>query len=235
MFRDHTVGVIIPALNEEDAIPEVVRAIDRSVADWVVVVDNGSTDETAKSAETAGAAVLVESRRGYGSACLRALNDGPAADIYVFLDGDGSDDPEELERILDPLKDDDVDIVIGSRTRGVSEPGALTFVQRCGNALTCSLVRLFWGVTYTDLGPFRAVKNRCLSVLNMSDPDFGWTIEMQVKAARLGLRVVEIPVRYRNRRAGKSKVSGTIMGSFQAGWRILAYVFRAKLSELFGI
>jgi len=234
MYHHNTVGVIIPALNEEEAIPTVIRAIDRSVIDWIIVVDNGSTDGTAKSAKMAGATVLCEPRRGYGSACLRALNDGPGADIYVFLDGDGSDDPRELDRILNPLRDDSVDLVIGSRTRGNAEPGALTPAQRFGNALTCSLVRLFWGIRYTDLGPFRAVRARCLDVLDMIDPDFGWTIEMQVKAARFGFRVVEIPVRYRIRRAGKSKVSGTITGSIRAGWRILTYVLRTKLSEVLG-
>jgi len=232
MFHNSSVGVIIPALNEEGAIAAVVNGIDCSLADWIVVVDNGSTDETAKEATKAGAMVLVERRRGYGSACLKALDDGPGADIYVFLDGDGSDDPAELDRVLDPFKLEAVDVVIGSRVRGNAEHGALTPVQRFGNALACFLVRSFWGVNYTDLGPFRAVRARSLQMLNMKEPDFGWTIELQVKAARLGLHVAEVPVSCRVRQAGKSKVSGTLTGSARAGWRILTYVLRAKLSEL---
>lgn len=232
MFHNSSVGVIIPALNEGGAIASVVNGIDCSLADWIVVVDNGSTDETAKEAAKAGAMVLLERRQGYGSACLKALNDGPGADIYVFLDGDGSDDPAEMDRVLEPFKHEEVEVVIGSRVRGNVENGALTPAQRFGNTLACFLVRSFWGVGYTDLGPFRAVRARSLEMLDMKDPDFGWTIELQVKAARFGLHVVEVPVSCRIRQAGTSKVSGTLSGSARAGWRILTYILGAKLSEL---
>lgn len=233
MLNGRRVAVVIPALNEAGAIGDVLRAIDRSLVDVVVVADNGSTDGTGVVAARGGALVVVESRRGYGSACLKALAE-PAvqgAERIVFLDGDGSDDPAEIPEVLAPL-DRGADVVIGSRVLGHAEPGALTFAQRAGNRLACALVRRFWGVAYTDLGPFRSVTRRALERLDMSDPDFGWTIEMQVKAARLGLDVVEVPVSRRNRRAGTSKVSGSVVGSFRAGKRILQYVVDAKLGRV---
>ena len=233
MVEGRRVAAVIPALDEAGAIGTVLDAVDRSLVDTVVVADNGSTDGTELVAKRHGARVVVEPRRGYGSACLRALAEPEVrdADFVVFFDGDGSDDPTEIPAVVGPLADETADVVIGSRVLGRAEPGALTPVQRFGNRLTCTLVRWFWGVAYTDLGPFRSVTKDALARLDMSDKDFGWTIEMQVKAAQLGLRVVEVPVTRRNRRAGRSKVSGSIVGSFHAGKRILQYVFEAKFGR----
>jgi glycosyltransferase involved in cell wall biosynthesis len=233
VFEGQRVCLIIPALDEQDAIGEVVAAVDRELVDRLIVVDNGSTDQTAARARAAGAEVLVEPRRGYGSACLKGLAAATEADLFVFLDGDGSDDPTEIGALLAGLSESSADLVIGSRVLGRAESGALTPLQRFGNALTCNLVRLLWGVRYTDLGPFRAVRRQALERLAMRDPDFGWTIEMQVKAAQRGLRVVERPVACRVRRAGRSKVSGTVLGSWRAGRRILGYVVSAWWSERF--
>jgi glycosyltransferase involved in cell wall biosynthesis len=229
MIRGRSVALIIPALDEEEALPPVLRRVDRAVADRVVVADNGSLDRTAEVARAAGAEVVREERRGYGSACLAALRAAAGADLYVFLDGDGSDDPAEIERVLRPILDAGADLVIGSRVLGGAERGALTLPQAFGNHLTSLLVRLFWRVPCTDLGPFRAVTREALDRMEMADPDYGWTIEMQVKAARLGLRIVEVPVSRRARQAGRSKVSGDLVASAKAGWRILTYVLAAKL------
>jgi glycosyltransferase involved in cell wall biosynthesis len=234
MYHGHRVAVIMPALDEAETIGAVVGAIDRALVDRVVVGDNGSVDATATVAAAAGAEVVREARRGYGSACLRAIAAVPEADILVFLDADGSDDPAEIPLFLATLVRDHADVVIGSRVTGRAEAGALTPLQRFGNGLTCTLVRWLWGVRFTDLGPFRAIWRRTFDDLDMRDPDFGWTIEMQVKAAQRGLRVVEVPVDYRVRRGGKSKVSGTLLGSLRAGRRILGYVFAAKARELLG-
>jgi len=231
MHEGNRIGVIIPALDEAVTIGPVVVSIDRDLVDWVVVADNGSSDGTAEAARAAGATVVHEPRRGYGSACLRALREGPQADVYVFLDGDGSDDSADIPLLVKTLHERQVDLVVGSRVLGQCEPGALTPVQRFGNWLTCRLVRWFWGVQYTDLGPLRAVRSDALARLEMADPDYGWTIEMQIKAAQRGLRVCEVPVRYRVRRGGDSKVSGTLLGSWHAGRRILATTFVAKLNE----
>lgn len=217
------VDVIIPALDEEAALPAVLVAIPRPPVRRVVVADNGSTDGTARVARAAGAEVVVEPRRGYGSACLAALAhlapDPP--DVVVFLDGDGSDPPEALPALVAPIADGRADLVIGSRVRGPRERGSLTGPQRAGNALACALLRLRYGVRYTDLGPFRAIAWPALARLDMRDPDYGWTIEMQIRAARAGLRHLEVPVPHRRRRAGRSKVSGTVTGSVRAGAKIL--------------
>lgn len=233
MYRDQKIAVIIPALDEEEAIGPVVGAVDRTVVDRLIVVDNGSEDQTAQRAGKAGAEVLSEPRRGYGSACLTGIAAAADADVLVFLDGDGSDDPQQIPAMLEFMHKHDAEMVIGSRVLGAAESGALTPLQSFGNALTCTLVRFFWGVRYTDLGPFRAIRRSALQRLGMTDPDFGWTIEMQVKAAQQGLKVAEMPVDYRLRRAGRSKISGTLLGSYRAGKTILSYVFRAKLRELF--
>ena len=232
MYEGLHVAVVIPTLDEEGNIGEVVAAVDRAIVDEVIVADNGSRDATPAVAAAAGATVVVEPRRGYGSACLAGIAAAPRADVLVFLDGDGSDDPRELERLLARLCETGAALVIGSRVLGGAEPGALTAVQRFGNALTCRLVRWLWGVHYTDLGPFRAIRRDALERLAMADPDFGWTIEMQVKAAQHGLPVVEIPVRRRRRQSGRSKVSGTLLGAASAGRTILGYVASAKLREL---
>lgn len=234
MYQDLRVSLIIPALNEAENIGPLLSQVDTDLVDQIIVVDNGSTDGTGSVAAAGGATVVHEARRGYGSACLKAIHAAPAADVLVFMDGDGSDDPREIERLLTSLVQGEVDLVIGSRVRGEAERGALTAVQIFGNALTCWLVRWFWGTRYTDLGPFRAIRRAALERLVMSDPDFGWTVEMQVKAAQQRLVVAEVPVSYRRRRGGRSKVSGTVTGSFQAGRRILAYVLTAKAREWLG-
>ncbi len=234
MYHDQHIALIIPVLDEEQTIGAVVSAVDRSMVDQVLVVDNGSVDATATVARQAGATVLNEPRRGYGSACLTGIAAAEQADVLVFLDGDGSDDPREIPALLETLHSTGAELVIGSRTRGKTEPGALTPVQELGNWLTCTLVRWFWGVRFTDLGPFRAVTREGLKRLAMADPDFGWTIEMQVKAAQRGLSIQEIPVTCRVRRGGQSKVSGTLLGSYHAGRRILSYVFEAKARDLLG-
>lgn len=222
--------VIIPALNEEASIGKVLSDLPAEWVREVVVADNGSTDATAEVARKGGATVLREPARGYGNACLRALAyiRGRPPDIVVFLDGDYSDYPEELPRVLRPILEGKADLVIGSRVLGQSQPGALLPQARFGNWLATRLIRLLYGVSYTDLGPFRAVRFRALEQMGMRDRDFGWTVEMQVKAARLGLRIVEVPVRYR-RRIGVSKVTGTVRGTIGAGYKILYTIFRYAL------
>ena len=222
-----TIDVIIPAFNEEAAIGRVLRDLPRGLVRRVVVVDNASTDRTAAVAAAAGATIVHEPRRGYGSACLAGIR-RLAADpprIVVFLDGDYSDRPQEISAIVAPLLDGAADLVVGSRVSGEHEPGALLPQARFGNWLATRLIRLLHGQRMTDLGPFRAIDWDCLTALSMRDPDFGWTVEMQVKAARAGLRYREVPVSYR-RRIGTSKITGTFSGSFRAGWKILYTIFR---------
>jgi glycosyltransferase involved in cell wall biosynthesis len=216
------VAVIIPALNEEAALPRVLRDIPRPPVQRIVVADNGSTDRTARVARENGAEVVHELERGYGAACLRALAHLAAdpPDIVVFLDGDYSDHPGELGSLIDPILAGDADMVIGSRARGRQERGALSPQQRIGNAIACRALRLLYGVRYTDLGPFRAIRWETLQALHMQDRNYGWTVEMQIKAARRGVAYREVPVSYRQR-IGVSKVSGTIRGSLSAGAKIL--------------
>ncbi len=229
MRHGATVSVIIPALNEEQSIGKVISAIPSWVDD-IVVGDNGSTDRTAEVARTHGARVASEPRRGYGSACLAGMAALSDPDVVVFLDGDFSDHPEEMGLLVDPIVGGEADMVIGSRLLGERQVGALTPQARLGNWLACLLMRLFWRRTYTDLGPFRAIRHAALEGLRMRDPDYGWTVEMQVKAARRGLRVREVPVSYR-RRTGKSKVSGTVRGVVGAGTKILWTIFQAALES----
>ena len=217
--------MIIPALNEEEAILHVLAALPVGLIDQVIVVDNGSTDRTATVARDAGALVVEESRRGYGRACLSGIAALKMAEIVIFLDGDYSDYPEELPQLIAPIIENKADLVIGSRVLGQRTKGALTPQQRLGNALATLLIRCFFGVRYTDLGPFRAIRRNALEQLEMEDVDFGWTVEMQVKAARTGMRITEVPVRYRVR-IGTSKISGTISGSLRAGYKILSTIFR---------
>ena len=221
------IAVIIPALNEEASLPKVLADIPRDLVEEVVVVDNGSCDRTAEVARACGATVLTESRQGYGCACLKGIAylKTRVPDIIVFLDGDYSDYPEEMVAVVRPIVVEGYDLVIGSRTKGEAEKGALLPQARFGNALATSLMRLLYGFSYSDLGPFRAVRFDKLLALAMVDQDYGWTVEMQIKAVKHGLRITEVPVRYR-KRIGKSKVAGTWKGTVLAGYKILWTVAR---------
>ena len=221
------VAVIIPARNEESSLGLVLADIPGGIADEVVVVDNGSTDATAQVARSAGATVLRETRRGYGSACLKGIAylRGKNPEVVVFLDADYSDHPEETPRLVRSILEGEHDIVIGSRVLGPREPGALPAHARAGNWLATRLIRVLYGGRFTDLGPFRAVRFESLLDLDMKDGDFGWTVEMQVKALKRGLRIAEVPVSYR-RRVGVSKITGTLGGTLRAGHKILWTIFR---------
>ena len=224
------VSVIIPVFNERGSLPLVVADIPRERVSEILVVDNGSTDGTALVARDLPVRLVREERRGYGSACLAgvaALEASPP-DVVVFLDGDYSDHPEELPRLLEAIERG-ADLVIGSRTVGEREPGALLPQARFGNLLACFLIRLLYNHRYTDLGPFRAIRWGAYRRLDMRDPDFGWTCEMQVKAVREGLRIAEVPVSYR-RRVGVSKITGTVSGTLRAGWKIFGTILRYALN-----
>lgn len=213
----------MPALNEEQAIGGVLRSLKEEGFSRIIVADNGSSDRTRAIAEQAGATVVYQARRGYGAACLAgiaALQATGDDTIVAFIDADGSDDVRDLRSLIEPLRDGRADLVIGSRTLGARERGALPRHAQLGNALATWLIRLRTGYTYSDLGPMRALHLPALQQLAMQDLDFGWTVEMQLKAALHRLRVVEVPVRYR-RRIGRSKISGTLVGSARAGVKIL--------------
>ena len=218
--------VIIPAFNEADSIVRVINDIPKELVYEIVVVDNGSIDGTERKALDAGATVLSEDRRGYGFACLRGIDyakSKPAfekPDIIVFLDGDYSDYPQEMEYLVKPILESDYDLVIGSRRLGSREGGSMLPQAVFGNALATTLIRLLHGAEFTDLGPFRAIKFDRLLELNMEDKTFGWTAEMQVKAVKMGLKYCEVPVSYR-KRIGISKVTGTFTGTVKAGYKIL--------------
>jgi glycosyltransferase involved in cell wall biosynthesis len=225
------ISVIIPAHNEAGAIALVLAEIPLGLTREVIVVDNNSTDNTGEIARTHGATVLREPRPGYGYACLAGMAhafgrpQSEQPDIVVFLDGDHSDFPEQMPELLAPLLSGAADMVIGSRALGEREKGSLLPQQRFGNWLAAGLLRLRYGTTTTDLGPFRAILAPALLRIGMEDKTYGWTVEMQVKAARLGLRTVEVPVRYR-KRIGTSKVSGTVRGTLGAGYKILWTIFK---------
>jgi glycosyltransferase involved in cell wall biosynthesis len=226
-------AVLIPALNEEASLPLVLRDIPRAWVAEIVVVDNGSTDRTAEVAREGGAVVVAEPQRGYGSACLRGLKElgqrtAGRPDIVVFLDADYSDHPDELPNLVRPIVEGRFDMVLGSRLAGQREAGAMPPQSVWGNRLACWLMRLFFGANYTDLGPFRAIRWDALEQLGMIDTNFGWTVEMQIKAARQGLRVCEVPVSYR-RRIGASKISGTVRGTILAGTKILYLIAKYGL------
>ena len=219
------ISVIIPVFNEQDAIEKVIGDIPSHLPTEIIVVDNGSTDQTAKLAAAMGARIVRENRRGYGSACLAGIAATNNPDIVVFLDGDYSDHPNEMPDLIAPILENQADLVIGSRVLGNSEPGALMIQARFGNRLATSLIKILFGVSYTDLGPFRAIRYRALMDLNMRDKTFGWTVEMQVKAAKQTLKIQEMPVSYR-KRIGVSKITGTLKGTLKAGWKILFTIFK---------
>jgi len=226
-----SVDVVIPALDEEEALPRVLAEVPSFVR-RVVVADNGSTDRTAERARLGGAEVVYEPERGYGAACQRALAHLAAdpPDIVVFLDADHSDCPAEMARLVEPIAAGRAELVVGSRVRGVVERGALTPQQRVGNRIACLALARLYGARYTDLGPFRAIDWAALQRLGMRDRNFGWTVEMQLRAARLGLRHAEVPVSYR-RRIGHSKISGTLRGSVLASYTILGVLAQHLRSE----
>ena len=224
MRQGARIGVVIPALNEEQAIGNVVRDIPAWV-DVIVVADNGSRDRTAEVATAAGAVVVHEAERGYGAACLAGIQKAGAVDIVVFVDGDYADHVEDMAGVVDPIITQEQDFMLVSRALGERENGALTPQQQFGNWLATRLIRLFWGARYTDLGPFRAIRRTALEKLRMADRNYGWTVEMQIKAAEHGLKFAEVPGRYR-RRIGVSKVSGTVKGTIMAGYKILLIIAR---------
>jgi len=227
------IAVIIPACNEERAIGKVLRALPRERLAQVIVVDNGSTDHTGAVAESLGARVVQEARRGYGYACLAGLAALREADVVVFLDGDYSDFPEQLPELVSPILAGQADFVMGSRLRGRREPGAMMPQAYLGNLVLAALMRVLFGFPYTDLGPFRAIRYDRLLELGMSERTFGWTAEMQIKALSRGLLVKEVPVRYRPR-IGRSKVSGTISGTIKAAACIFSTIARLYVTEQFG-
>ncbi len=223
------IDVIIPAYNEEKSIHRVVEDVPSELVRDIIVCNNASTDNTAKVAESAGATVVHQPTPGYGNACLKGIEfvseKESKPDIIVFIDGDYSDYPEQMVGLIEPIQREDVDLVIGSRAMGNLQRGSMTPQQLFGNWLATSLIKLIYNYEFTDLGPFRAIKWRKLVELDMQDRDYGWTVEMQVKAAKLKYKCLEIPVNYR-KRIGKSKVSGTIKGTILAGHKILWTIFK---------
>ncbi len=225
------IKVIIPAFNEADSIAHVINELPKTVSE-VIVVNNNSTDDTVKNAKAAGATVLTETRKGYGYACLKGLDyvasKSKQPNIIAFIDGDYSDYPEELDKLVAPILEDDIDFVVGARTKNLREEGSMTPQQIFGNWLATFLMRLFFGAKFTDLGPFRAIKYEKLKELNMEDKTYGWTVEMQLKILKKKMTYIEVPVRYK-RRIGISKVSGTVKGSIFAGIKILGWIFKYSI------
>ncbi len=223
------IRIIIPAFNEENGVGQVIQEIPKGVVDEIIVVNNASTDKTEIIARNNGATVLHEAIPGYGRACLTGIEyitqSASKPDVIVFLDADHSDYPEEIIQLIQPILDNKADLVIGSRALGNKERGSMTPQQVFGNWLATRLLKLFYDVTFTDLGPFRAIRFDKLLELDMQDKTYGWTVEMQLKAAKKGLKCVEIPVRYR-KRIGVSKISGTVKGTLMAGYKILFTIFK---------
>jgi glycosyltransferase involved in cell wall biosynthesis len=227
-MNDPRISLIIPALNEAPAIGQVLDSLPSGVYSQVIVVDNGSTDGTGKIATSHGATVVRENGRGYGRACLAGIAKlRPDCDIVVFMDGDSSDDPRDALLLIEPIINNEADLVIGARRGPGVERGALTYRQRMGHVAAMFLIRHLYGFRYTDFGPFRAIRRRSLLDLGMEDRDYGWTAEMQLKAVRQGLRAREVPVRYRAR-IGQSKISGDFWASLRAGTKILGTILRYR-------
>jgi glycosyltransferase involved in cell wall biosynthesis len=228
--RERGVTLVIPVIDEAATIGDVVRAVPRDLVEEVIVVDGGSRDETVARAREAGARVIVEPRAGYGAACragLRAAS--PACRIVAFIDGDGSDDPAELARLVAPILAGEKDFVIGSRARGAREHGSMGLHQLVAGRLAGRAMRLLYGVRYTDMCPLRAIRREALEGLEMRERTYGWNLEMQMRAARSGLRVLELPVRHRNRAGGASKVAGSLVGSLRASWHIARVFVRIAM------
>lgn len=225
-MNETKISIIIPALNEENSIGQVINSLPK-IYYQLIVVDNGSNDSTRKIAKKNGAIVLIEKKRGYGNACLKGIRflKKTPPDIVVFLDGDFSDYPQEIKKIIKPIEQKKVDFVIGSRIKSLREKGSMTPQQIFGNKLACFLLKLIYGGKFTDLGPFRAIKWDTLMDLNMIDKTYGWTIEMQLKVLRKKISYTETPVRYR-RRIGNSKISGTLKGSLLAGIKIIGWIVK---------
>ncbi|HEX9826192.1 MAG TPA: glycosyltransferase family 2 protein [Flavobacteriaceae bacterium] len=227
------IKVIIPAYNEEDSITKVIHDIP-NIVDEIIVINNNSSDLTAVNAKNAGATVLNEPRKGYGYACLKGMdylaNQDIKPDIVVFLDGDYSDYPEELTKLITPIIEDDIDFVIGARVKHLREANSMTPQQIFGNWLATTLMKLFFNGRFTDLGPFRAIKYQKLMALGMIDKTYGWTIEMQLKSIKQNLTYIEVPVKYK-KRIGVSKVSGTVKGTIFAGFKILAWIFKYSFKK----
>ncbi len=223
------IRVIIPAFNEQNAVGLVVDEIPKEWVREIIVVDNGSNDHTFETAAAHGATALREPRKGYGQACIKGMEhiaqSSTKPDIVVFLDGDHSDFPEQIPSLVQPILDGKVDMVIGSRALGTKEKGSMTIPQVFGNWLATSMIKWFYGVKYTDLGPFRAIRYSTLVNIDMKDTNFGWTVEMQLKVAKAGLQSMDVPVNYR-RRIGISKVSGTVKGTIMAGYKIIYTIFK---------
>ena len=222
-------AVVIPALNEETAIAGVVAEIPPGIADDIIVADSASTDRTVERARAAGARIVSENLRGYGRACRAGAEAAGDCDIIVFLDGDGSDCPELIPMLVEPIAEGTADFVIGSRTRGAREPHSMSAHQILAGYAIGAALRLLYGVRYTDMGPFRAIRREALMRLGMREESYGWNLEMQMRAARVGLRIVELPVAHRRRAGGVSKVSGSLTGTLKASWRILMTFARIAL------
>ena len=223
------ISIIIPAFNEESSIGLVLDALPQEKIHEIIVVNNNSTDDTARVATEHGARVVEEPQKGYGSACLKGISELNAPDIVVFLDGDFSDFPEEIVELVSPIEKEDADFVLGSRMILPESRRALLPQARYGNRLAVFLIKLFFNYSFTDLGPFRAIRYSSLMAIGMQDIDFGWTVEMQIKAVKNGLRIQELPVKYRDR-IGVSKITGTVSGTFKAGAKIIYTIFKYLLT-----
>jgi glycosyltransferase involved in cell wall biosynthesis len=229
MNQPPVIRVVIPALNEQNAVGKVIADLPKSIIEEVVVVDNGSTDNTPKVAKQSGATVIIEQSKGYGNACLCGIEyiNGLSSptDIIVFIDADYSDYPAQLTEVVNPIIENGYDMVIGSRNLGQKEKGSMTLPQVFGNWLATRLLSIIYGDKFTDLGPFRAIRMKALNELDMQDTTYGWTVEMQVKAAKNNLKSTEVAVNYKNR-IGTSKISGTVKGTLLAGYKIIWTIFK---------
>ena len=232
-MKDQKVAIVIPALNEEAALGRLLAELPRNFAHWIIVVDNGSSDATAAVARDAGALVASEAIRGYGRACLKGFTTAcsQGAEIVIFMDGDGSDDPADLPMMLAPVKEGRADLVIGSRVSERAERGAVPFQARLGNWLVSRVISLLYGVRLHDIGSFRVIRCSVLDALQMEEKTFGWPVEMLVKAAQARYRIVELPIHYRLRSHGRSKVSGTLIGSLKAAYLMLRTTLRCAIAR----